>query len=474
MSKKHSMNSRKFPAYSLPKIYGWHLIPRQKITDKGRVFKYFGMNWWDLLYSGKLGLKTGSVTLKTKDVHAIIFINLGADSVKMKNTHTGDIYKVMPGKRSTVNNTFDRTITFTSSSKKNEIHVTRIGNMFLVLLQVEQIRSGKSFVKTSDLFSDFLLMSGIPDKEQYLTTLGLEEFTAVEFDGLKPIEEEDAKSEWIEFLLDQWKICNPRKREKTEHPIPKKIHWIWLSRYHDGREFGAIKPRFHRFMETWIERNPDFEFNLWTDNPDIAVPTKFQEKITVRGPDQIKKQIKKLPEKLRKNITYMFRNHPNVGARSDTLRQVVLYTEGGLYADINDAACLGSMTKICNKFDFFIGMEPVMYVNNAIIGARKGHIINKRFIAFIADRAHDFVDEWVEIYADEEDQESKDDYIVSTTGPIAMSSIIFGVLKEKELKHTLILPSSFVYPNYWVKEPSDTWLKPVSITAHYDARDFLA
>ena len=115
-----------------------------------------------------------------------------------------------------------------------------------------------------------------------------------------------------------------------------------------------------------------------------------------------------------------------------------------------------------------------MYVNNAIIGAKKGHIINKRFIAFLSANARNFVEEWKDDYAHETEQEAKDDYIVSTTGPIAMSTIIFSVLAEKTLEHSLILPSSWVYPNYWAKVTSEKWLKPVSITAHYDARDFLA
>jgi hypothetical protein len=120
-----------------------------------------------------------------------------------------------------------------------------------------------------------------------------------------------------------------------------------------------------------------------------------------------------------------------------------------------------------------IGMEPVMYVNNAIIASKKGHVVPKRFLAVLAANAHDYVQEWIEDYAHETEQDAKDDYIVGTTGPIAMSGIIFGVLRDHTLKHSVIFPSSWVYPNYWIPEPSNVWLKPVSLFGHYDARDYL-
>jgi len=471
---KYSLDNNRFPAYSLPKIYGWHLIPKQDLKETGKVFKYFGANWWDLLMDGKLELNKGTVEVKTRDVHAVVFINLGVDAVLMTNKVTGDVYSVQPGKRSIVNNTYDKTVSFTSSNDSTEIHVTKIGNMYIILLQVEQLRSGKSKINKTAVFNDFLLMSGVPDKDQYLSTLGMEEMAALSFDDWKYVSDEnDSKSDWVEYLLEQWDRCNPSRSGKPKKHIPFKIHWIWLSRYHDGREYGKIRPKFYKFMETWIQRNPNFEFNLWTDNPNFNTPKRFSDVIRVRGPSEIANVIKKLPPTVSKKIMYMFKNHPNVGARSDTLRQVVLYKEGGIYADINDASCLVQMEMMCTKFDFMIGVEPVMYVNNAIIGAKKGHIINKRFISYLAHHAHDFVQEWKEDYANEPEQEAKDDYIVSTTGPIAMSTIIFGVFKDVVMKNSVIFPSSWVYPNYWLPESPQTWLKPISITAHFDARDYL-
>lgn len=467
------MENYKFPAYSLPRLYGWHLMVKQDIKERGKIFKDFGLNWWDLFVKGDLDLEKGSFTIDSKKGHSFVFINLGKNSVKMSNSVTGDVYNVQPGKRSTINNTFDKKITFVSSSKTNEINVTQLGNMFLILLQVEQIGKGVSSLFKTDVFNDFLLMTGIPDKEQYINTLGIENFSSLKISGWNFLDEDSSiKADWVELLLEQWDVCNPRKKTKAPAGIPFKIHWIWLGVKPDGSKFGDIQPRFFKFMNTWINRNPNFEYNIWTDNPDFYLPPEFEGVITVRGPKEIKKVFDKFPPNVSSKLRYLFSHHPNVGARSDTLRQAVLYKVGGIYSDINDGACLASFKKMCEKFDFIIGMEPVFYVNNAIIASKPGHPICKNFLVFLAHNHKKFPDEWINDYAGAE-QDEKDDYIVSTTGPIAMSQIIFGVLQEKLLPHSLILPSSWIYPNYWINKPSKFWLKPVSITAHYDARDYL-
>jgi hypothetical protein len=472
---KRKVNVNKFPPYSLPKLYGWHLMAKQDIKDDGKIYQYFGANWWDLLMNGKLPISKGSITVKTKDAHAIIFINLGAETVAMTNTDTGDVYNIMPGKRSTVNNTFDKTVTLSSSNKDCEIHLTKIGSIWIILLQIEQVRDGESLVKNSDIFNDFLLMTGVPDKDQYFNTVGIETFDYYTFDKWDYIgEESGGKLDFAEMLLEQWNKVNPGKRSSAPEGIPKVVQWIWLRRDISKKEYGPLKPIFYKFMNTWISRNPDFQFNVWTDNPNFVVPKQFEDVITVKGPDEIEKLLDKLPDNIRKKIKYLYKNHKNPGARSDTLRQVILYYEGGIYSDVNDGACLAPMDKMMDKFDYIIGMEPVMYVNNAIIASKKRHPIGQAMIGWLAKNYKDFVEEWSIDYKDE-DQESKDDYIVSTTGPIALTQVIYGVMMRKKpgLDHSLFLPSAWVYPNYWIPESPGVWLKPVSIFSHYDMREFL-
>lgn len=476
MASKHKANMNKFPAYSLPKLYGWHLIPKQDLKTTGKVYKYFGANWWDLLYDGKLSLHKGSITLKTKNAHAIIFINLGSNHVRMVDMKSKDVYNVPPGQRSTVNNTQDRQITFKSDDTANQMHLTKIGNVWLVLLQVQQIKDGAALTKKSVLFSDFLLMTGVPDKDQYLNTVGIENLEYMNVKGWKFQETEAGiKSEFVEGLLEHWDKVSPKKGTKAKNPIPEKVHWIWFRLHPKLKKYGKLKPKFYKFMETWINRNPGFEFNIWTDNPDFILPKRYEGIVNVRGPNDVEKVLNKLPAgHVRKNIKYMFNNHLNVGARSDTFRQVLLYFEGGVYGDINDGACNASLGKMFQKFDYMIGMEPVVYVNNAIIASAPKHIITKNMIAWLAGNAHDFVEEWAEDYADA-DQEERDDYIVSTTGPIALTQVIYGVMKEhlEKLDDTVIMPSSWLYGNYWITESPENWLKPVSICSHYDGREYL-
>jgi hypothetical protein len=451
------------------------MLTSQDIKDTGKIYQYFGANWWDLLMNNKLPLKTGSITVKTKDAHAIIFINLGADTIQMTNQETGDVYNVMPGKRSMVNNTFDKTVTLVSSNPDTKIHLTKIGSIWIILLQIEQVKDGDSLVKNSDVFNDFLLMTGIPDKDQYLNTVGIESMDYFDTNGWKYIKTESgAKSEFVEMILDHWNKVNPSKRSSSPVGIPKVVQWIWVRKDPTKEEYGHLKPVFYKFMNTWIERNPNFQFNIWTDNPEFKLPKQYEGVITVKGPKDIENLLNKLDPTVRSKIKYLYKNHKSPGARSDTLRQVILYYEGGIYADVNDGACLASMEKMMDKFDYIIGLEPVVYVNNAIIASKKKHPIGQAMIAWLASNAKDFVEEWAVDYKDET-QDAKDDYIVSTTGPIAMTQAIFGVMKRKKsgLDHSLFLPSAWIYPNYWIAESPGVWLKPVSICSHYDRRDYL-
>lgn len=476
MSINRKMNIYKFPAYSLPKLKGWHMLLKQHISDNAEKKGFFGANWWDLLINNKLPLSYGEIEINTKNTHSVILLNMGLDDIQVKNNFTGDIYNVKPGSRSFVNNTEDRIIVLSVNNKQSEIYLTKIGNVSLVLLQVEQLKSGKSSVKDSDLFSDFLLMCGISDTEQYLNTVGIESMDCIITKGWDYIDTEGTiKSDFVQTILDQWEAVNPGKRKgKIDKPIPKNIHWIWLRKDINKEEYFPLKQKFYRFMHTWIDRNPGFKYNLWTDNPEFKVPEPFRDNITVRGPEDIGKLLNKLPDAVNKGIKYLYNNHPNVGARSDTLRQAILYIEGGVYCDINDAVCLSPIEDICSKFDYIIGLEPVIYVNNAIIGSRKGHPISKAMLAFLNYYSKSFVEEWKRDYIDAE-QDEKDDYIVSTTGPIALTTVIWGLLRDnlEKYNHTLFLPSSWVYPNYWINESPGVWLKPVSIFGHYDGREYL-
>ncbi len=455
----------KFPQHTLPKINGWHSLVKKKIEDDGKIYKYFGYNWWDMLYNNLLPI-TKKLTISSRKLYSIVLVNTTTSIVNVDNITTGDVYNVIT---TAIVNSINLS-SFTLKSN-NDMYACNIGNICLVLVGVEELKSGKCKITNTPLFKDFLLMNGISNKEEYLDAVGIENFQSILIEGWKYIDSEFLiKREFTELLLEHWINCNPASRQKTSQTIPLKIHWIWLSPVLN-KTGNELKTRFYKFIDTWIDRNPNFEFNIWTDNKDLIIPPKYCKVLKVNGPTIIDDLINKLPKEIKKDIKYLYFNHPNVGARSDTLRQVILYLVGGIYADINDASCLSPMENLCNKFDFIIGMEPVMYVNNAIMGAKKHHIINKNMLIWLASQSDIFIDEWEDIK--KQDQTEKDDYIVSTTGPIALTNIIFGIINKKKLPSTLILPASWIYPNYWVKDSPDKWLKPISLTAHFDARDYL-
>jgi hypothetical protein len=467
------MDLQKIPLYSLPKLYGWHLLPRQRIPTKGKVHKYFGANWWDLLLNNMLPTHTGTITIPGKKYSNIILVNLGTDYTRLTNTETGDVYAIAPGKRNSVNN-LTSSITLKSDNSKNEMYLTKIGAVGLLLLNVQDLVTGKSSIKNTDIFTDFLLMNGVVDKDQYLNTVGLESMDAVITQGWTYIDtEQKAKSDFTDDLLEHWKSVNPGKRSYSKGQIPKAINWIWVRKDIREDSYGALDPKFYKFMRSWIDRNPGFKYNMWTDNPNFNVPEEFKGIITIRGPEDIKKILAKLPKEVRSSITYLYKNHINPAVRSDVLRQVILYYEGGVYADVNDGLCLAPLEKMLEKFDYIIGMEPVMYVNNAILASKKRHPITQAMLAWLAHISKDFVEEWESDYLDAE-AEDRDDYIVNMSGPIALTYVIFGLLESgKKLDSTLILPASWVYPNYWIPESPENWLKPMSIFAHYDGRTFL-
>jgi len=468
-------NIDKLPLYTLPKLYGWHLMSKQDIDKKnmGKIFKFIGANWWDLVENNYLPISSDTITIKTDKVYTVLFVNVGVTNVQITDVNSGDIYNIQAGKRSTINN-IEKVMTFSSSS--GNLSTCLVGSIMLILLNIQDLISGVTKLPDTSLFTDFLLMSGVPDKEQYINTVSIEELSMIVCSGWDCEEEGQIKSDFVELLLKQWKKVNPSRIKGIGHEkgIPKVVQWIWVKK--DTRvknSFTKLKTVFYKFMDTWIKRNPEFVFNIWNDNENFVLPKKYENIITLQGPDKIEKLLNRLPKAIRGKIKHLYYKHPNAGARSDTLRQVILYLEGGWYGDINDSACMAELEKLGSRFDYVIGIEPVIYVNNAIVGAKRRHIFSKSMLCWLAKNSKIFVDEWPDI--EKEEDEARDDYVVSTTGPIAMTSVIFGCMTKKNnlLSHTLILPSSWVYPNYWIPESSESWLKPVSIFAHYDRRDFL-
>lgn len=457
--------------YNLPLLKHWHSYTNVKEVS-GKTYQYFGYNWWDLMQSGifqkskYVGYGRLNVAVN-KPVPGFVFINCSRRPIKVTNISTGEVYLIDGFSSRNYN-----------KSKKNVIEADYdeclmqyviIGDAIIILLGLETVLSGENAIAKSPLYTDFLLASGVVNSTQYYHTTGLNAYLSKTYRSGKIMETEEDGSmmDWVQRLEDHWTKTNPTKNIPKGPTIPLKIHWIWLAR-NPGTP-NPLDKKYTKFMKSWITRNPNCEFFLWTDSSDPGISKEIEGNITIMGQNEISKILNSLPEESKKGIAYMYKNHRNVGSRADTLRQCILYTIGGVYADVNDMLCQMPLETYMGKFDFMAAVEPMLYINNAFVASRPKHPIVRNFLQYIAQNSHDFVDSW----DPDLEKEEKDDLVVSQTGPVAFSGIIYGLISEEKLPRTCIFPSKFMYSNYEIKDTPLSWLAPISMCSHHDERAFL-
>lgn len=122
--------------------------------------------------------------------------------------------------------------------------------------------------------------------------------------------------------------------------FPHKIWQIWKVNPID------FEQRDRDTAYTWLERNPDYQYEVLTDSNEFTyVQSRF-------GPDGFN----------RPDIVDFYRNVRATIVRADLLRYMVMYAEGGVYADI-DVEAIKPMSKFVpqryNKrdIDMIIGVE---------------------------------------------------------------------------------------------------------------------
>lgn len=203
----------------------------------------------------------------------------------------------------------------------------------------------------------------------------------------------------IEDLFDKFLSDNERVNK-----IPKKIHQVWLG--------GSIPKSYDRIIQSWKDKNPDWEYKLWTDD-DV-------ENFNMINIDK-------------------FNSAKNLGAKSDIFRYEILYRHGGLYID-TDFECLKSFNDFIH-LDFFTGTghisEPEIF--NGLFACTQNHRFLKRLIDNLAAIANT-------------DYEN----IMNTTGPRFFSKNFFEYMYETDEK-IVVFPTTFFYPfpaiyRYMVRE----------------------
>lgn len=196
----------------------------------------------------------------------------------------------------------------------------------------------------------------------------------------------------IRFLNWQKQV---EKEKKKKIEIPKIIHQIWLG--------DKPKPEYYkRFRDTWLIKNPDFEYILWDDG-----------KV---------KDLKLINQKLYNSIS-------NPGAKSDVLRYELLYIFGGIYVD-TDFECLKSVPNDLLKLNYVACMqfENKPQIGNSIIFGQK----NSQEILDI-------------IRSCKRPREESTDDIMNCTGPYMLTKITKKFLNNKN-KNIVILPSNYCFP----------------------------
>jgi mannosyltransferase OCH1-like enzyme len=465
--------------YNLPLLRNWHSYTNLKEVS-GKTYQYFGYNWWDLMASRILQKSKyagfGHLVVEVPKYNAgLAFVNCTEDPIRVKNNFNGEIYLV--DKYSSRLYNVAKKNNLEAEYKECLMQYVLIGEAVIILLGLEKILNGTSQITKTPLFTNFLLCSGVINTHQYYSTTGLNAYLSKIIRDNKTnkmySDDDSSMMSWVNLLEYRWNYVNPNKkikRNKNIVTVPHKIHWIWLSKKKNIH--NPVKTKYYKFMRSWILRNPKFEYYLWTDSDEIKLPQEF-DCIKIMYTDQINELLDKIPNESKHGIKYMFKNHPNVGSRADTLRQCILYVIGGIYADINDMLCQIPLQSYLDKFDFMAAVEPMLYINNAFIASRPKHIVSKNFLKYISQNSKYFVDSW-DPNASKED---KDNLVVSQTGPIAFSSIIFGIIDNSSgsivCPHSCIFPSKFIYSNYEIKESPLSWLSPVTLSSHWDSREFL-
>ena len=176
--------------------------------------------------------------------------------------------------------------------------------------------------------------------------------------------------------------------------IPKIIHQIWLG--------GPVPDKYKRLRDTWKEKNPDWEYKLWTDE-DV-------DKFGLQNIDQ-------------------FNKIDNLGAKSDIFRYEILYHQGGLYVD-TDFECLKSFNDLLH-LDFFSGTGHlnIAEVFNGLIACTPKHNLIKKLIDDIKVISTNNYDE-----------------ILKLTGPHYFSSKLFEYIENNPNEKIVIFPTKFFYP----------------------------
>jgi mannosyltransferase OCH1-like enzyme len=229
--------------------------------------------------------------------------------------------------------------------------------------------------------------------------------------------EEGRRWKWLKNLYERGLA------KKHNQKIPKVIHQIWIG--------GPLPEKYKGLQKTWKEKNPDWEYRLWTDADLPNFP------FTDRA---------------------RFERTISVGEKSDILRYDILLHYGGLYVD-TDFECLKSFDPIHSTADFYAGLEAAFYedqapaMGNALIASVPGHPILKYCLKEISKR----------------EPGTTPDEVQSVSGPGCLRKAFFKQSNQKGFRN-IAFPYTFFYPipsAHRRDVDREEWIEPESFGIHY-------
>jgi len=120
--------------------------------------------------------------------------------------------------------------------------------------------------------------------------------------------------------------------------VPRTIHFIWIGPKSFPTESVAN-------VLSWVELHPSWDICFWTDDPKRPLPVEGMRRRLVHEFDF-------------DALSPYIEASPNYAAKSDLMRYMILYKEGGVYAD-HDVECIQPFDSLASHFDFVAGYEPL-------------------------------------------------------------------------------------------------------------------
>ncbi len=199
-------------------------------------------------------------------------------------------------------------------------------------------------------------------------------------------------------LYKNW-LDNNKFDKKFEKNIPKIIHHIWLG--------SPIPQKYRNFINTWKNKNPEWEFIFWDDNK-------------LNDFEMINKDL--------------YNKLNNFGAKSDVARLEILYQIGGFYLD-TDFECLKKIDESLLFNDFIAGT-----VFNFFPELANGFMAAKPSSIFILKCLENLKTIKGRNYIANE--------IIENTGPFFITNSFSNYVENNNFSQEkmLVLPSNYFYP----------------------------